>query len=70
VAGMPELGQSRQNTHIMSFLCNATRFNVQRHICDGERPTSRRLAGRRPVLSGASRFQDRIGTFGPFSGLI
>jgi hypothetical protein len=67
---MPELGQPPDNTHNMSFLCNATRFNVRCHICDvGTHPLSPamwrppgRLQGKKAAISG------EIGLFGPLLG--
>ena len=67
---MPELGQPPDNTHNMSFLCNATRFNVRCHICDvGTHPLSPavwcppgRLQGQKAAISG------EICLFGPLLG--
>jgi hypothetical protein len=67
---MPEPGQPPDNTHNMSFLCNATRFNVRCHICDvGTHPLSPvawcspgRRQGQKAAIS------SEIGLFGPVLG--
>src|SRR5450631_4166104 len=42
---MPIIGQPRVNTHIMSILCNAMKFNVRRGILTGNGTRFRRRSG-------------------------
>jgi len=63
VTGMPFfIGQPRVNTHIMSILCNATKFNVRRGIMLGIGHT---LTAAKPHFWVKTALEPRTWRFGP-----